>query len=112
MTLDDALYRFRVRMLALAEELGDVRAACRAMGIHHWTSYRWRRDVLRFGLEVPRPRERRRPRMPNATSQLVEQRMVAFAFGQPGFGPARIAAELAKPTGGGPRPARARARGR
>ena len=101
MSPDDALYRFRLRVFALAEELGNVRAACRAMGIHHSTCYRWRRDILRFGLEVLRPRERRRRRMPNATSPLVEQRVVAFALGQPGFGPARIAAELARPKWGG-----------
>jgi len=39
--------------------------------------------------------------MPNATSPLVEQRVVAFALGQPGLGPARIAAELAQPRWGG-----------
>ena len=39
--------------------------------------------------------------MPNATSPFVEQRVVAFALGQPGFGPARIAAELARPKWGG-----------
>jgi hypothetical protein len=33
-TQDDLLYRFRLRTLALAAELGNVRAACRAMGIH------------------------------------------------------------------------------
>jgi hypothetical protein len=32
--------------------------------------------------------------MANATSVLVEQRVVAFALGHPGFGPARIAVEL------------------
>jgi hypothetical protein len=35
--------------------------------------------------------------MANATSVLVEQRVVAFALGHPGFGPARIAVELAQP---------------
>ena len=35
------------------------------------------------------------------TSPLVEQRVVAFALGHPGFGPARIAAELARPKWGG-----------
>ena len=39
--------------------------------------------------------------MANATSPLVEQRVVAFALGHPGFGPARIAAELAQPRWGG-----------
>jgi hypothetical protein len=37
--------------------------------------------------------------MANQTSVLVEQRVVAFALGHPGFGPARIAAELATPLG-------------
>ena len=101
MTLDDSLHRFRVRVFALARELGSARAACRAMGIHHSTYYRWRALALRYGLDALRPRERRRPRLPNALSPLVEQRVVAFALGHPGFGPARIAAELARTQWGG-----------
>jgi transposase InsO family protein len=99
-TTDDALFRFRLRVVALAREVG-VRAACRVFGIHPSTYYRWRKQVLRHGLEMLRPRERRRPRMPNATAPFIEQRVVAFALGQPGFGPARIAAELARPKWGG-----------
>lgn len=101
MTEDDALYRFRLRVFALAVELGNARAACRAMGIHPSTYYRWRRQLLRFGPEILRPRERRHPRMPNATSPLIEQRVVAFSLGHPGFGPGRIAAELACERWGG-----------
>ena len=84
----------------MAAELGNVRAACRAMGIHPSTYYRWKRQLERHGPEVLRPRERRVPRMANKTSVLVEQRVVAFALGHPGFGPARIAAELARPRWG------------
>lgn len=101
MTHDDALYKFRLRVFALAQELGSVRAACRAMDIHPSTYYRWRKLMLAYGPEALRPRERRAPRMPNATSPLVEQRVVAFALGHPGFGPKRIAAELARPKWGG-----------
>jgi transposase len=100
-TQDDLLYRFRLRTFAIAAELGSVRAACRAMGIHPSTYYRWKRQLDRHGPEILRPRERRPPRMANATSPLVEQRVVAFALGHPGFGPARIAAELARPKWGG-----------
>ena len=89
---DDVLYRFRLRLFSLAAELGNVREACRIFGVHHSTYYRWRGPVLRSGLEMLRPRERRPPRMPNQTSQLVEQRVVAFALGQPGLGPRRISA--------------------
>jgi len=101
LTVDDALYRFRLRVFALAHELGKVRSACRAMGIHPSTYYRWRRQLLAYGPEILRPRERRRPRMANTTSPLIEQRVVAFALGQPGFGPARISAELRRPKWGG-----------
>jgi transposase InsO family protein len=99
-TQDDLLYRFRLRTFATAAELGTVRAACRAMGIHPSTFYRWKHQLDRHGPEVLRPRERRVPQMANQTSVLVEQRVVAFALGHPGFGPARIAAELARPKWG------------
>lgn len=100
MTHDDALFKFRERALALAQELGNVRAACRPMGIHPSTFYAWRRQANRSGLNILRPRERRAPRMRNATSPVVEQRVLAFVLGHPGFGPNRIAAELARPKWG------------
>ena len=101
MTDDDVLFRFRLRLFGLAHELGSVRAACRALGVHPSTYYRWKHQVDRGGLEMLRPRERRTPRMPNAISVLVSQRVIAFALGHPGFGPARISAELARPLWGG-----------
>lgn len=100
MTQGDVLYHFRLRTIALAEELGNVRAACRMMGIHPSTFYRWRRQAERYGNEMLRPRERRRPRMPNATPHLVEQRVVAFCLAHPGMGPRRISAELKRPRWG------------
>jgi transposase InsO family protein len=98
---DDVLFRFRLRLFSLAAELGNVRAACRMMGVHPSTYYRWRGPVLRSGLEMLRPRERRRPRMPNQASQLTEQRVVAFSLGHPGLGPRRICATLAQERWGG-----------
>lgn len=101
MSPDDVLYRYRLRALALAGELGNVRAACRALGIHHSTFYRWKALADRHGLELLRPRERRAPQMPNQTSPLIEQRILAFSLAHPGCGPARIAAELARDKWGG-----------
>jgi transposase InsO family protein len=63
--------------------------------------YEWKRKVDRQGLEMLRPRERRRPRMPNQLSPLVEQRIVGFALAYPGFGPRRIAGELRREKWGG-----------
>ena len=102
MTNDDALFRFRLRVMAAAKEMGNVRAACRIFGIHHSTYYRWRAVMVRHGsTEMLRPRERRAPRMPNAFSPLIEGRVLAYALAFPGQGPDRIAAELAREKWGG-----------
>lgn len=101
MTNDDALFRHRLRVVATAKELGNVRAACRIHRIHHSTYYRWKALVDRQGLDMLRPRERRAPRMPNAVPLVVEQRILAYALAFPGQGPDRIAAELRREKWGG-----------
>jgi Winged helix-turn helix len=85
MANDDVLFGFRLRLFALAAEIG-VRPACRAMGVHHSTPYRWKRRVDRWGLEALRVRERRRPRMPNELGPHLEQRILAFSLAHPGLG--------------------------
>ncbi len=101
MTDDEVLFAYRLRVLASARELGSVAAACRLYGIHRSTFYRWKAMAGRFGSEILRPRERRRPQMPNAIPVLIEQRIVAFALGHPGYGPAHISSELAHEKWGG-----------
>jgi transposase InsO family protein len=100
MSHDDVLYGYRLRLFALAGEIG-VRAACRTMGVHHSTYYRWKQRVERWGLEALRVRERRKPRMPNELGPHREQQILAFALAHPGFGPKRISAELRRDKWGG-----------
>jgi transposase InsO family protein len=100
MSENDVLFGYRLQLVDLAGRIG-ASAACRTFGLHRSTYYRWKRMVERHGLEILRPRERRAPRMPNQLSPLVEQRIVAFALGHPGLGPARIAAELGRERWGG-----------
>jgi transposase InsO family protein len=95
------LVGFRLRLFTLAQELGNVSAACRAMGVDRSTYYRWKGKVDRWGLEALNVRERRRPRMPNQIGPHLEQRIIAFSLGHPGYGPRRISAELARETWGG-----------
>jgi transposase InsO family protein len=99
---DDVLVGYRRRLFTLADEIG-VRPACRAMGVHHSTYYRWKRQVDRWGLEALNVRERRRPRMPNQIGPHLEQKVIAFALAYPGLGPRRISAELAREKWGGVR---------
>jgi len=100
MTQDDVLFGYRLQLFDLAART-TVANACRTFGVHRSTFYAWKRQVDRQGLEMLRPRERRRPVMPNQLSPIVEQRIVAFALGHPGLGPRRIAAQLARPEWGG-----------
>lgn len=101
MSNDDVLFRFRLRMIALARELDSAQEACRMMKVHTSSFYRWRKLLERYGPEMLRPRERRRPQMPNAISHQTEQQVVAFALAHPSFGPHRIALELKDERWGG-----------
>jgi transposase InsO family protein len=95
MTQDDVLFGYRLQLFDLAART-TVAHACRTFGVHRSTYYRWKAQVDRQGLEMLRPRERRRPAMPNQLPQVVEERIVAFALGHPGLGPKRIAAMLGR----------------
>jgi hypothetical protein len=81
--------------------VGSARKACPLMGVHPSTYYRWRRQLLRSGPEMLRPRERRPPRMPNALSPMLEQWVQAFALAHPGCSPDRVSAEPARDKWGG-----------
>jgi transposase InsO family protein len=100
-TEDDVLFGQRVRLLTLADELGNVSEACRLMGFHRSTYYALKAKLDRWGLEALRVRERRRPRMPNQIGPHLEQRILAFALARPGFGPRRISSELRREKWGG-----------
>ncbi len=98
MTNDDLIYRHRLQLFARAEDVG-VTQACRELGFHRSTYYHWRPLVLRHGLVILRPRERRAPRMPNQIPPWLEQKIIALALGEPGLGPRRITAQLAHALG-------------
>lgn len=100
MTDHDVLFGFRLQLFDLAART-SVSHACVTFGVHRSTYYRWKRQVDRHGLGMLRPKERRRPRMPNQLSALVEQRIVAYSLGHPGQGPDRVSAELRRPRWGG-----------
>jgi len=95
MTKDDVLFGYRQQLFAEAART-NVSAACRTFGVHRSTYYAWRRQVDRHGLEMLRPRERRRPQMPNQLPKMIEERIVSFSIAHPGLGPKRVASELGR----------------
>jgi len=100
MTKDDVLFGYRLQLFAEAART-SVSAACRTFGVHRSTYYAWKRQVDRHGLEMLRPRERRRPQMPNQLSKMVEERIVSFSLAHPGLGPRRVSSELRRQKWGG-----------
>ncbi len=100
MTKDDVLFGYRQQLFAEAART-NVSEACRRFGVHRSTYYAWKRQVDRHGLEVLRPRERRRPQMPNQLPKMVEERIVSFSLAHPGLGPRRVSSELRREKWGG-----------
>ena len=100
MTKDDVLFGYRQQLFAEAART-NVSEACRRLGVHRSTYYAWKRQVDRHGLEMLRPRERRRPQMPNALPKMIEERIVSFSLAHPGLGPRRVASELGREKWGG-----------
>ena len=100
MTQDDVLFGYRLQLFDLAART-SVSQACRTFGVHRSTYYALEAQVERQGLEMLRPRERRRPQMPNQLPRMVEQRIVAFALGHPGSGRGASRRARAGPSGAG-----------
>jgi len=95
MVKDDVLFGYRLQLFAEAQRT-SVAQACRLFGVHRSTYYTWKRQVDRHGLGILRPRERRRPQMPNQLSRMVEERVLSFSIAHPGLGPKRVSSELAR----------------
>jgi transposase-like protein len=72
-------FGYRLQLFALARQT-TVAHACRTFGVHRSTYYAWKRQVDRHGLQMLRPRERRRPQMPNQLPAMIEQRILAFSI--------------------------------
>jgi transposase InsO family protein len=100
MTKDDVLFGYRLQLFAEAGRT-SVSAACRTFGVHRSTYYHWKHQVDRHGLEMLRPRERRRPKMPNQLPRMIEERVLSFSIAHPGLGPKRVSSELRREKWGG-----------
>ncbi len=64
-TSAEIIYQRRVRLLELAEELGNISAACRQLGISRTRYYEWKHLSENYGVQGLWPKDRRRPNQPN-----------------------------------------------
>ena len=97
MTLEQSIQGYRLQVLAEAERIGNVSAACRQFGISRTVFYEWRRAFRQYGREAvrPKPARRRRGRRSRLSPE-VEDRVMAVALAWPTRGPGWFSAELRK----------------
>jgi transposase len=95
MTLEDKVHAFRLHLFRRAQELGNVSAACRELGVSRSLYYQLRERFVRYGTPGLHPKRRkgRAGRPPELDAQL-ERRVIAEALAQPAWGPQRIGDQL------------------
>lgn len=95
MTSDQIIYQRRLRVLAHAEQSGNVAETCRIFGVfpHKVLRVAGHRAVLRRRRLMPNAR--RRPQLPNATPTHVLEVLLTLAVLQPTLGCRQLADRLA-----------------
>jgi transposase InsO family protein len=88
--------KYKVGLLNLAAELGNVSRACKVMGFSRDTFYRYQAAVETGGVEALIDANRRKPNPKNRVEEIAESAVTAFALEQPAFGQLRVSNELRK----------------
>lgn len=88
------LIKARMGMLALAEELNNISAACRRAGISRSHYYEIKDAFEKFGAEGLAPQGKRKPRMPNQTPPELEVQILEMTERYPTYSYLRISDQL------------------
>jgi transposase InsO family protein len=93
-TTQEKLIKPKLKLLELADYLGNVSEACRCMGYSRDTFYRLQRRYEEAGLEGLREISRRKPNRKNRVPEEVEEAVCEIAVQFPAFGQVRAANKL------------------
>ena len=91
-----SIIKHKVGLLNLAEELDNVSAACRIMGLSRDTFYRYQKAVDEGGVDALFDKNRRRPNLKNRMDEQTEAAVVAYAIEVPAHRQVRASNELRK----------------
>ncbi len=96
MTLEDKVHAFRLHLFRRAQELGNVSAACRELGVSRSFYYQLKQRFRRYGADGLHPTRRRgRPGRPAQLDATTERQVVALALSWPTWGPRQLSDQLA-----------------
>ncbi len=95
MTAKEKVARQRLNLLAMAEEIGSVKEACKRMKVPRSQYYEFKRAFQTQGLAGLIDRPPVAKRFPNRTPAEVERRVLELSLEHPAWGKARLADELA-----------------
>ena len=90
------IIKHKVGLLNLAEELGNVSKACKAMGTSRATFYRYKEAVESGGVDNLFEKSRRKPNIKNRIDPAIEQAVIKYAVDYPAHGQVRVSNELRK----------------
>ena len=83
MTPQEMLLKHKLSLLQLAEQLQNIRQACKMMGVSRQHYYDIKERFEQAGVEGLHEKERKLPRMPNQTPQDTEERIVCLLYTSP-----------------------------
>ena len=95
-TSSEIIYQRRVRVLHLAQQLGNISEACRLVGVSRTRFYEWKRLAERYGLEALMPKNRRRPAHANETPIHVVTELLTIVVVEPTIGCRQYSDRLAE----------------
>ena len=84
----------RLKVLQLAEQLGNVAQACKRVGIDRTSFYRWRQRFLNEGKSGLANRSRAHHSHPRKTAVAVERQILRCCFGHPQWSCVEVSAHL------------------
>ena len=93
---NENVIKYKIGLLNLAAELGNISQACKIMGFSRDTFYRYQAAKESGGLEALFDVSQRKPNLKNRVDERIEQAVVEYAISFPAYGQLRASNELRK----------------